>query len=103
MGSKWGKSTVETNKCSSCLLGKLERSPKTSTIIKRINEGSLKKNVLRSGQIVFSDQFESRVTGRVYTYKGKSLRSRQYKCGTIFFYCETGFISIYNQTSFTSE
>ena len=37
IGSKWGKSTVETPKCSSCLFVKLERRSKPGKIIKRIN------------------------------------------------------------------
>ena len=53
MVSKWGKSTVKTPKFSSRLLGKLERNPKPGTIIKRINEGSLKKNLLRPIKMLF--------------------------------------------------
>ena len=65
--------------------------------------GNLKKDILEPRDLVFSDQYESRLDGRVFTYKGASLRTETYKGGTIFCDAASGFISLHNQTTFTSE
>ena len=59
--------------------------------------------MLEPGDMVFSDQFESRLEGRVFTYKGASPKAEKYKGGTIFCDAASSYISVHNQTSFTAE
>ncbi len=69
-----------------------------------VNFGSsLKRDKLEPGDLVFTDQYVSKLEGRVFTYKGASLRAEKYKGGTIFCDAESSFISIHNQTSFTED
>lgn len=59
--------------------------------------------MLEPGELVFSYQYESLLPGKVFTYKGDTLRSETYKGGTIFCDCASGFIILYNQVSFTED
>ena len=58
-------------------------------------------NVLNPGELIFSDQFESRLPGRVFAHRGSSLKYDVYKGGTIFCDCATNYVKIYNQSSFS--
>ena len=55
------------------------------------------------GDLVFSDQYESRLPGKVFTYKGSGLKTLTYKGGTVFCDSASGYISQYCQSSFTSD
>ena len=102
-GEKWGSSKVEIPRCSSCLLGKKKRCTTPGTKLSKVNEVSLKKNMLKPGDLVFSDQYDSHLEGRVFTYKGSSLKHEVYRGGTIFCDAASGFVSIHHQQTFTSD
>lgn len=102
-GSKWGSTKVIIPKCSACLLGKARRNPTTNKRHHKSNGGNLKTNMLEPGDLIFSDKYECRLEGKVFTYRGASLRAEKYKGGTVFCDAESGYISAHNQTTFTSE
>ena len=63
----------------------------------------LKKNKINPCDLLFTDQFESRFPGQVFTGRGTRVTSQAYKCGTIFFDAATGRVKSYCQSSFTAE
>ena len=67
----------------------------TNAIAERLNLNS-KKSLE-----IFSDQFESRLPGRVFSHRGSSLKYDVYKGGTIFCDCATNYVKIYHQSSFS--
>ena len=107
LGEKMGAESVGTStiKCSACQYGKQERNPKGGS--KRVQfkdrDGVLKRNKLNPGDLVFTDQFESRLPGQVFTGRGTRVTSQTYKGGTIFCDAATGRIKSYCQSSFTAE
>jgi hypothetical protein len=105
LGEKMGQDQVKIPKCAACQFGKQERNPKAgSTQIKdKSVEGSLKRNKLEPGELVFSDQYESRLPGRVFGNRGSRINSQKYKGGTLFCDAASSRVSIYNQISFTAE
>ena len=60
-GIKMGSTTVVPPKCASCQLGKQERTPRTGTESVTKQDGFLKLNKLEPGDLVFSDQDDSRL------------------------------------------
>ena len=102
-GDKWGSTSVNPPKCGACLFGKQHRRPTPGVTQKKHPGGILKKGMLNPGDLVFSDQFESRIEGKVFSYKGATLRAESYRGGTIFCDAASSFISIHHQTTFTAD
>ena len=103
LGHKWGSTTVKAPRCTACLFGKQERSHKAGSRQKKHDPGSLKKEMLEPGDLVFSDQYESRLEGKIFTYKGASIKSDTYKGGTLYCDAASGYMYVHHQTSFTAE
>ena len=84
-----------------CQLAKQTRkSEGTSTKkIKADKDGALKKNILRPGAMVSSDQFVSSVPGRLPNTYGREKESEKYVGGTIFIDEASGYFGLYNQVS----
>ena len=68
-GDKWGSTTVIPPKCSACLFGKQPRTTKSGKKRVLSHGGSLKKGMLQPGDLIFSNQYESRHEGKVFSYK----------------------------------
>jgi hypothetical protein len=98
-----GKTTVLPPKCASCQFGKQQRNPKDGSTSHKHSEGVLKQDKLEPGDLVFTDQFESRLPGRVFNARGASTSSHKYKGGTVFCDAATGHIRVYFQVAFTAQ
>ena len=103
IGVKMSKEGVKIPKCAACQFGKQERTPKGGSTIKKSQEGILKRDKLRPGELVFLDQFESRLPGRVFNNRGGQVHSQRYKGGSLFCDAATGRVKVYFQSSFTAE
>jgi hypothetical protein len=66
-------------------------------------EGALKRNKLEPGELVFTDQYESRLPGGLFGNRGSRVTSQKYKGGTLF--CDTAFgrVIIHSHVSITAE
>jgi hypothetical protein len=101
VGIKMGSATVESPQCASCQLGKQERTAKAGTKTVAKEDGFLKMNKLEPGDLVFSDQYESRLEGRQFTSRGHSLSSQKFRGGTLFCDAATGKVSVVHQVGLT--
>jgi hypothetical protein len=63
-------------------------------------EHALKRNKLDSGELVFTDQYKSRLPGRVFGKRGSSVTSQKYKGANLFCDTASGRVRIYNQVFF---
>ena len=54
-------------------------------------------------KLIFSYQYGSRLSGRVFGNRGSKKTSKVYKGGTIFFDAASSKISVHHQVSFTAE
>ena len=91
--------------CEACRLAKATLLPdKTTTIrIKESKDGALKKNVLRPGAVVSTDQFVSSVRGRLPHTQGREKEKEQYSGGTIYVDEASGLIFSSNQVSLNAN
>jgi hypothetical protein len=69
-GNKMGHTQVEAPKCAACQLGKQGKRPIPTKHGTHEEVGSLSKEKLEPGDLVFIDQYESRQPGRALTTKG---------------------------------
>ena len=58
---------------------------------------------MEPGKFIFSYQYESRITERVFGNRGYKITYQVYKGGTIFYYQASSKISVHHQVSFTEE
>ena len=81
-----GKHSIKIPKCAACQYGKQERNTKEGSKQVKFEEreGILKKNKLEPGDLVFTDQFESRIPGMVFSDRGTNVTVYTYKGGTLF-------------------
>ena len=77
LGNKIGHSSIDPPKCAACQFGKQARTPREGITIKRDKEkeGILKKNKLNPGDLIFTDQYESSLGGRIFSQRGFNLSS----------------------------
>ena len=101
-GERWGKSTVCPPKCAACQFGKQQRTPKAGQKTTRDERGATKKDKLAPGDLVFSDQYESRLPGRVFNSRGSTIHTKQMIGGTLFCDAASGRISVHNQVSLSA-
>ena len=87
--------------CEACRLAKATLLPdKTTTIqIKASKDGALKKNVLRPGTVVSTDQFVSSVRGRLPHTQGREREKEKYCGGTVYVDEASGLIFSSNHVS----
>jgi GAG-pre-integrase domain len=69
-GEKMGAARLLAPKCAACQFGKQGRTPIPTHHSDKDPVGSLTKNKLEPGQLIFADQYESREMGRAFTTKG---------------------------------
>ena len=90
-------------KCMACQLAKQTKSPdgvKKMTINKT---GSLIKDNLRPGGMVSTDQFVSKLPGRLPNTYGKESDIEKYIGGTVFIDEASGYFSVHNQVSLGAQ
>ena len=63
----------------------------------------MNRNQLEPGKLIFSDQYGSRLPGRVFCNRGSKITSQYYKGVTIFCDSASRKISVHHQVSFTAE
>jgi hypothetical protein len=87
--------------CAACQFAKAKRqSEGDHTDVKDPKkDGVLKDGVLRPGQVVSTDQFVSKVRGRLPKTYGKEKDKEKYQGGTVFIDMATGFMYVQNQVS----
>ncbi len=102
-GEKFGRTSVKCPKWSSCQFGKQERNPKAGHPQKRTKPGVLKQDKLSPGDLVFSDQYVSRVPGKVFGGRGASISRYKYQGGTLFCDAASNRISVVHQVGFTAD
>ena len=103
MGERMGKRNVEAPKCAACQFGKQQRNPKPGGKMIRDEQGILKKDKLKPGELIFSDQYESRLPGRVFNSRGSTVHTQQMIGGTLFCDAASGRISVHNQVSLSAS
>ena len=74
-----GSTTVLPPICASCQFGGQARTPKKGSTSSSSNKGILKKDKLYPGDLVFTDQYESRVEGRHFNARGASLSQQKFR------------------------
>ena len=102
LGEKMAAATLQAPKCAACQFGKQGKTPTPSKHVDQDDVGALSKNKLEPGQLVFMDQYESRVPGRAFTSKGLATSSLTYKGGTLFYDAASGYIVVSHQASSTA-
>ncbi len=87
--------------CMGCNLAKQTRRPEgtTQTKLRPEKDGGLKKNILRPGAMISTDQFVSSVPGRLPNTYGREREQDKYSGGTIFVDNASGYVGLYNQVS----
>ena len=101
-GETMGAAKLEAPKCAACLYGKQGRTPTPTHHSTKDSVGSLSKEKLSPGELVFSDQYESRLPGRAFTSKGLASSSLKYMGGTLFIDAASGFIHVSHQVGLTA-
>ncbi len=102
-GEKMGHQNLQAPKCAACQFGKQGKTPTPGRHVTFDASGKLKTDKLDPGQLIFSDQYTSRVPGRAFTSKGKSSSDLQYTGGTIFCDAASGFVFAMHQVGLTAE
>ena len=92
-------------KCMACQLAKQTRRPEGTVNhqIRKNKDGNLKKNILRPGSMVSSDQFVSSLPGRLPNTYGKEAESEKYVGGTIFIDEASEYFWVHNQVSLNAK
>ena len=88
-------------KCMACQMAKQVRRPTGTTVtkIRQGKDGVLKKNNLRPGGMISSDQFVSSLPGRLPNTYGKEKEKDKYTGGTVFIDEASSMIFVENQVS----
>ena len=99
LGERMGKTSVHPPKCAACQFGKQDRNPKEGSTVTKTNEGVLKADKLNPGDLVFADQYESRLPGRVFNRRGMSITSQKYCGGSLYCDAASRKIFVHHQVS----
>lgn len=83
-GQEWGSTKVAPPKCEVCCMGKQQRTPLEGHKDTRINEGALVKDQLKPGDLLFTDQCVSSLTGKFHNGKGQLNTQHNMRGGTLF-------------------
>ena len=100
-GDKMGAARLHAPKCAACQYGKQGRTPIPTHHSEKDPPGSLTKDKLEPGQLIFADQYESRAPGRAFTTKGLS-SSQTFNGGTLFIDAASNFIYVSHQVGATA-
>ena len=87
-----------------CLsIWKTRKDPKGGPTIKKSQDGILKKEKLKPGELVILDQFESCLPGSILDERGGQVHNQKFKGGSLYCDAATGRVKVYYQSSFTAE
>jgi len=100
---RMGRSTIPTPKCASCLLGKQSKAPNPAKTVMAKNPGALSVNQLAPGQLIYSDQYVTRVQGKMLPHHPDSGTEQTYSGGTIFYDAASGYVFVGHQVGFTAH
>jgi Reverse transcriptase (RNA-dependent DNA polymerase) len=89
-------------KCAACQFGKQGRTPIPTHHTDKDPVGSLTKDKLEPGQLVFADQYESREPGRAFTTKGAA-SSHKFGGGTLFIDAASNYVYVSHQVGTTAN
>ena len=103
LGERFGAQTVTPPKCEACQMGKQHRNSTEGATLKRKNEGVLSKEKLNPGDLVFSDQFVSSLSGKYHNARGQTNSHYEYRGGTIFYDAASHYLHVNNQVGFTAH
>jgi hypothetical protein len=103
-GIGFGRSSVSPPKCASCQYGRQQHCTAAGSTKHADPEhaGILKRDKLQPGDLVFSDQYESRVKGHAFGLRGAHVSSQKYCGGTLFMDAASGYIAIQHQQHLTA-
>ena len=92
-------------KCQACQLGKARRRLDNVTVerVREDRDGGLKKEILRVGSKVATDQFVSSVKGHRFDTKGKEPDGQRFTGGTIFVDISSGYMEVHPQVSLRAQ
>ncbi len=94
--------TIDTPHCAACIMGKQGRTPSGNTNTKDNKEGVLSKNVVVPGQIVYSDQFSTRLKGRGVPQHSGIAQKDEIIGGTVFYDASSKYLDVQLQVGFTA-
>lgn len=91
--------------CAACQFGKQSRNPSGTVHVRRnpATTGSLIKENLKAGDLIFMDQLESRTCGRLFTSSGREHQIDRFKGSTIFCNAASGLLHVEHQVTFTAN
>ena len=98
---KMGAARLLAPKCAACQFGKQGRTPIPTHHSDKDAVGSLTKNKLEPGELVFANQYESRQPGRAFTTKGMS-SSSFFSGGTLFVDAASNYVHVSHQMGSTA-
>jgi hypothetical protein len=101
-GEKMGAARLPAPKCAVCQFGKQGRTPIPTHHSDKDPVGSLTKNKLEPGQLIFADQYESRELGRAFTTKGVA-SSHKFGGGTLFIDAASNYVHVAHQVGATAN
>jgi hypothetical protein len=101
-GDKMGEMKLEAPKCAACQFGKQNKTSTPTHHSTKDSPGSLTKEKLSPGELIFSDQYESRTPGRAFTSKGLAASTLKYAGGTLFIDAASSFIHLSHQVGLTA-
>ena len=92
-------------KCEACRLSKATRLPEGAVkeTLRPEKDGALKREVLRVGAKISTDQFVSSMKGRLFHTKGKEPDSQKFTGGTIYVDLSSGYMHIQPQVSLCAQ
>ena len=96
-----GAARLLAPKCAACQFGKQGRTPIPTHHSDKDAVGSLTKNKLEPGELVFANQYESRQPGRAFTTKGMS-SSSFFSGGTLFVDAASNYVHVSHQMGSTA-
>lgn len=102
VGVDMGKTSVIAPHCTACHLAKQSRTPTAGTTTRPNHEsGTLSKDQLAPGDLIYTDQYESRLEGHIFNPRGRHTSKTGYRGGTLFCDAASSRIFVANQVSLT--
>ena len=101
-GETMGRANLQAPRCAACQFGKQGKTPTPTKHATHEDTGSLSKEKLEPGQLIFMDQYESRLPGRAFTSQGLPSSSLKYGGGTLFLDAASGYINVSHQVGQTA-
>ena len=100
-GELMGTGNLEHPKCAACLYGKQHKTTQGGQHSSKDETGALSKDHLKPGDLIFSDQYQSRTPGRTLESRGGS-NATQYYGGTLFYDAASRYISVHHQVGLSA-